>query len=380
MPQDWYAFEAASWVLAGQHLSAEQRRMRWLEPLPAVELADRLARLALFADTTVDELFRIARSGRQVRYEPGRRIYEAGQRAADLQFLLDGRITLVSTDGDDLAGHGEEVVGPASFGFDEVFEGVPHRATASSTGITVVLSMLHDHFLGLLSENTELAQGVFRTLLDPSDRQASAFVVREAVRPPMVARPGDGLQMVEKMLVLAEMQVFSGASSDQLAALAGITREVTLVVGEVLVGAGDAPAIHILLAGEVAVAPVDGGLPLAAGAGDCTGLYETLGGREQTGWRGHVTRGGVALRIEREALFDLLADQVDLLQGCFGALQRQAATHASRVPLGASGASFTARVSISSHGVPIASSVARNSIPNTKPRRQKSLRAMNPQP
>jgi hypothetical protein len=36
-----------------------------------------------------------------------------------------------------------------------------------------------------------------------------------------------------------------------------------------------------------------------------------------------VTRGGTALRVEREALFDLLADHVDLLQGLFTALQRR---------------------------------------------------------
>jgi len=52
------------------------------------------------------------------------------------------------------------------------------------------------------------------------------------------------------------------------------------------------------------------------------GVYETLGGLEAGGWRGHVTRAGVTLRIDREALFDLLADQIDLLQGLFSALQR----------------------------------------------------------
>jgi hypothetical protein len=30
------------------------------------------------------------------------------------------------------------------------------------------------------------------------------------------------------------------------------------------------------------------------------------------------------LRVDREGLFDLLADQIDLLQGLFSALQRQA--------------------------------------------------------
>jgi AAA family ATP:ADP antiporter len=320
-PSDWYVFEAASWVLAGGRLTTEQRQSRWLEPLPAVEIADRLARLPLFADTTVDELFRIAHAGRQVRYEPGRRIYEAGQRATDLQFLLDGRVTLVAPNVGAESATPDEVAGPAAFGFHEVFEGVPHRSTAAAHGIAIVLTMLHEQFLSLLSENTELAQGVFRTLLTTPDEWASAAVTRDVVRPSIVARPGEGLQMIEKMLVLAGMPVLSRASSDQLQALAGIARQTTLNSGDVVVAAGDAPAIHIILDGELSVEPLDGGAAVRAGAGDCTGLFETLGGRAETGWRGQVTRPGVALRIDREGLFDLLADQIDLLQGLFSALQ-----------------------------------------------------------
>lgn len=332
-PKDWYVFEAASWALAGQRLNAEQRQKRWLEPLPAVELADRLARLPLFTVTTVDELFRIAGTGRQVRHEPGRTIYEAGRRAVDLQFLLDGRVTRVPMDAGGKPGSAEEVAGPASFGFDEVFEGVPQRATVTSCGIAIFLSLLNDQFLGLLSENTELAQGVFRMLLDTHGGTAWGQVLRDVAHPPTAARLRDGLQTIEKVLILEEMQVFSCASSDQLAALAGITREVKLTDGEVLFGAGDAPAIHIVLEGELSLEPMDGGTPMTAGAGDCTGIYETLGGLDQTGWRGHVTRGGVALRIDREALFDLLADQIDLLQGLFSALQRQPAMQAPQPPV-----------------------------------------------
>jgi hypothetical protein len=131
------------------------------------------------------------------------------------------------------------------------------------------------------------------------------------------------------------MPVFSRASSEQLAALAGITREVKLVEGEVLFGAGDAPAIHIVLDGELSLEPMAGGTPVTAGAGDCTGVYETLGGLDATGWRGHVTRGGLALRVEREALFDLLADHIDLLQGLFSALQRQTAAAQALEPVDA---------------------------------------------
>ena len=147
-PKDWFVFEAASWTLAGQRLTTEQRQTRWLEPLPAVELADRLARLPLFKITTVDELFRIAGTGRQVRHEPGRTIYDAGRRAVDLQFLLDGSVTRVPVDEDGTVGAAEEIAGPASFGFDEVFEGVPQKATVKASGIAICLSLLNEQFLG----------------------------------------------------------------------------------------------------------------------------------------------------------------------------------------------------------------------------------------
>ncbi len=323
-PRDWFVFEAASWALAGRRLSPEERQKRWLEPLPAVELADRLGRLPLFRLTSVDELFRIAGTGRQVRHERNRIIYEAGHRAADLQFLLDGEVTRTLVGADAKPLRAEQVEAPASLGFDEVFEGIPQRATVRASGIAICLSLMNEQFLSLLSDNPELAQGVFRMLLDTHGGDAWQRVLAGAVQPPSAPRLRDGLQTIEKVIILEEMPVFSRASSEQLAALAAVTRDVKLTEGEVLFGAGDAPAIHIILEGELALEPMGGGEPMSAGPGDATGIYETVGGLEATGWRGHVTRSGVAMRIEREALFDVLADHIDLLQGLFSALQRQA--------------------------------------------------------
>ena len=53
----------------------------------------------------------------------------------------------------------------------------------------------------------------------------------------------------------------------------------TLTAGELLFRDGDAPAIYMLLAGEVSLEPMAGGEPVVAGAGDYIGVYETLGGR-----------------------------------------------------------------------------------------------------
>ncbi|HXE79365.1 MAG TPA: Npt1/Npt2 family nucleotide transporter, partial [Vicinamibacterales bacterium] len=56
--QDWHVFEAASWALASRKLSREELRRRWREPLPVVELADRIRTMPLFDFVSVDELFR----------------------------------------------------------------------------------------------------------------------------------------------------------------------------------------------------------------------------------------------------------------------------------------------------------------------------------
>ena len=98
------------------------------------------------------------------------------------------------------------------------------------------------------------------------------------------------------------MPVFSRATSDQLAALAGITREVKIAEGDVLFREGDAPAIHIVLEGELSLEPMAGGEPMRVAPATAIGVYETLGGLEADGWRGHVdARAAWRLRVEREA-------------------------------------------------------------------------------
>ena len=140
----------------------------------------------------------------------------------------------------------------------------------------------------------------------------------------------DVLQPVEKILLMEEVAVFARASAADVSALAAIGREVRAAAGETLFKDGDAPAIYVLVTGELALEPLSGGTPLAAGPGDTIGVYETLSGADTTGWRAHVTQTAVALRIEREALFDLLADHMGLLQAMFSAvLRRRAATVAT---------------------------------------------------
>ena len=275
----------------------------------------------------MDELFRIAGTGRQVRHEHGRVLDEQGVTPEDVQFLLDGSVhRAIGADGDAVRA---EISPPAALAFDEVMEGAPSTATVTAVDRAICLALRNEQVLALLAENAELVHGFFRMAIERDTGSAWRGVLRGFVAHPEVARLEDGLQAVEKILLVEEMPVFARASAADIQALALAAREAPLTEGATLVAEGDVPAIYVIVSGEVALEPLSGGEPLSAGPGDTFGVYETLSGSETTAWRVHVTRGGLALRVDREVLFDVLADRIELLQAMFSAvLRRQTAVPA----------------------------------------------------
>ncbi len=324
-PHDWYVFEAASWALAARRMEDAALRARWLEPLPAVVLVDQLKQLPLFDFVTVDELFRIADTGRQVRHEHGKTLHEEGVPPGALEFLLDGSVSRLA-DGEGT----RRVTPPAALGFDEILEGAPAGATVRAEERAICLELREEDFLGLLSENVDLVQGVFRMLLDRTSGSIWKSVVRGSVTRPAVARLTDGLQAIDKLLIVEEMPVFHRASAGDLTALASIVREAPLTAGEALFQESDVPAIYVLLSGRLELHGADGSTE-EAGPGDTVGVYPTLSGIDTFGTRGTVTESGTALRVDREVFFDLLTDRIELLRGLASAIlhaRAEAAVHA----------------------------------------------------
>ena len=157
--RDWYVFEAASWALAEKRMPAERRRELWHEPLPAAELATRLRELPLFASVSIDELFRIASTARQVRHDPGSVLLEEGEVPETIHFLLDGRIVASSRDGAP-----RSIVAPAALGFTEALSGMPMPETMRTDGLAVTLVMRRSELRTLLADNVDLVSGLFATL------------------------------------------------------------------------------------------------------------------------------------------------------------------------------------------------------------------------
>jgi AAA family ATP:ADP antiporter len=308
---DWYVFEAASWALAAHRL-ADKRRDLWTEPLPAVELAARLRRMPLFDFVSVDELFRIAGAGRQVRYEAGRELYHAGAQATEVQFLLEGSVRLSAEDDAPC-----DVNAPAVLAFENVLEGSPVRHTVHANDQTICLTLRGDEFLTMLSDNIVLAQGLFRMLLDTPKARHWRTVYTPPTTEQVTARILP-LQPLDKVLLLRQNPLLERATVNQLLDLASITREVPLTCGSVLLNETDAPALYYIMTGEVRL-DADASEPIVARAGDTIGVAETLAG-VSLGRVATVTREGQAVRLDHDELFDVLADHIDLLQGLFSGL------------------------------------------------------------
>src|SRR3990172_1475540 len=284
-----------------------------LPPVPAISLVHRLKEIPLFRFTSMDELFRIATISRQVRYASDVRVQERGAPADYIQVLVQGRFRL-----DDGREKGSEIlVPPAMLGFQEVLKGTALQSSAVSETESIALVMPAEEFRTLLAANIELAQGLFRMLLGATGNGGGTAPAARtsSVRYEHRAAP---LKTVEKVMYLQTVPILSHATAEELYEVAAIAREIGLVETETLFSAGAPASIVLLLTGAIELSS-SAGASQRVESGACIGVRETPagGGFLDTA---RVVASGRALQIDREPLFDLLADRMDLLQGVFSAV------------------------------------------------------------
>lgn len=284
-----------------------------LPPVPAVTLAQRLRQIPLFRFASVDELFRVSEISQQVRYEANTIVQERGAQAEYIQVLLEGSFEIENGKSEN-----KRLEPPAMLGFQEVLEGTSLRDEARASEDSIALVMPAEEFRTLLSANIELAQGLFRMFLhrNGDDVPPSRISTTGPLQAPLLT---EALKPVDKALYLQTIPVFARATADEIYMLATITREVSFQADETLFSEGHPSSMVLILSGNVALESPSGGKSATASAGDCLGTEETLAGSDWS-WRGRATSPGKVLRIEREALFELLGNQMDLLQGIFGAI------------------------------------------------------------
>jgi CRP-like cAMP-binding protein len=216
-------------------------------------------------------------------------------------------------------------------GLEEVLQGAPPAVIVRAIEPIATFRIQAADFLTMVSDNVLLAQSLFRMLLADAARVGVAFP-ELAGRTEASASP---LQAIDRALVLREHPLLARATPAQLLALIRAAREVPLVAGRVLFETGAPPAVYQVVDGELTLHSQAG--PRLAGPGATVGVAETLAGSAWV-WNATVSRSGRALRLERDDLFGVLTDHLDLMQGVFSevlALRRApAASLELAVPVG----------------------------------------------
>ena len=139
-----------------------------------------------------------------------------------------------------------------------------------------------------------------------------------------------GLTAIERVFALQYVPLFRRVSADEMQQLATVAAPVTMTAGSVLFPESAPPALWLLLTGEVVLESSTGQPPVTARGGDIIGSLDTMAGRS-LGRSAKVVTGGVALKIDREDLFDVLGERPELLRQMFaGMFKRERPLTATR--------------------------------------------------
>ena len=288
--RDTFVREAALWAARGGTPSSEG--------LPVVALVDRIRTTPVFIALSIDELFRVAEVGLEIRHQAGREISRAGQPPDEVFFLLEGALGVRSNNEPE-----KELSAPAVVNVEEVLQGIPLRNTIRAIEHTIGFRVPAPVFLTMVSDNVLMAQGLFRLLLGESPDRLREGAIGTRLD------GGSGSHSFRRDPLL------SAATAAQLLALRASASDMPLTVGGVVFDIDSPPAVYQILDGDVRLESPDRP-PILLPKGTTFGVADTLAGTP-SGWRAVAATNGRALRLDRDDLFGVMADHVDLMQSLF---------------------------------------------------------------
>ena len=140
------------------------------------------------------------------------------------------------------------------------------------------------------------------------------------------------LTIVEKVMLLQEVDIFKFTSTEDLAYIAAITEEVELADNQVLFNEGDIPdAMYIVIEGGVRLSRNTQEIMIAKSK-DVFGTWALFDDEPQVAAAATLQESKL-LRIDREDFIDLLADHVQITQGILKALVKKMRSLVGRVGL-----------------------------------------------
>jgi CRP-like cAMP-binding protein len=220
---------------------------------------------------------------------------------------------------------------PAALGFAQALQGIAMRKTVRTVDKAVTLALTVEEFSTLLADNTDLVRGLFATLAERVDPVTCSNLQSTGLTTELRQLAAEGLLPVEKILALQRLPVFARIAPDEMTALAAISHTVVMNAGSSLFTESAPVGLWVILSGEVSLEDTGGGQTVAH-AGDVIGSLSMLSGKPLSK-RAEITRSGVAIRLDRDELFDLLGERPELLRQLFEGMFKIGAEAAAALPV-----------------------------------------------
>ncbi|MFN0165958.1 MAG: Crp/Fnr family transcriptional regulator [Bryobacteraceae bacterium] len=128
--------------------------------LNIVEKVIALEAVELLKSLSPEQLARVASIAREVSVPPGKVIFEAGKDVDALYVVLDGSVEIIRGGDTLLHARQNEVIGAWA-----LFDDEPMQVTARAADDVRLLKINRNDFFELLSDNIEIAAGIFTTLV-----------------------------------------------------------------------------------------------------------------------------------------------------------------------------------------------------------------------
>jgi CRP-like cAMP-binding protein len=124
------------------------------------------------------------------------------------------------------------------------------------------------------------------------------------------------LARIETVVFLQHVRLLSSCSAEQILRISAISQQSQVAAGSVFYEEGDAPeALYFIVRGGVRLTAADGA-DRTLGPGATFGATEILSGRLRTG-SATAAEDTLALAIEADDFFDLLANNIEIVKALF---------------------------------------------------------------
>lgn len=264
---------------------------------------------------------------RDVFFPAGATIYQRGDAAENLYFLIEGAVVLEA--------EGEE---PWRFGAQSMLgaldagQGRPYSRTARVLTDVAALTMSFREYVDVMEDHFDFTKASLELGCSEMHERSLSLppeLVFEVGRegPPLVPAPRDGagfaLELMDRVLVLRRCEIFAQTPVQALVTLAKHVEVEHFAPDATLFRAGDAaPHLRLLAAGRVRVWRDAPAVTARFGPGELL-LRQAALGAERHAYTAVAETAAVTLRFSKEDLFDVAEDHFSLIGSLFAYLGRE---------------------------------------------------------